>query len=170
MKPVELPLLSELFYPAFKAALPLRILSRPPTGIGWWSDFWFFFPAPISSAQQNGRCADNRRGGAVRRPGLRSFSDLRAARRTAPTGCSSIYTVGAVFNRPHWRMTCAPDKTVGLYRRAIDNRPYGKTPFPAPTLSLIHYQLSITPPRMPPAGNFLAPPRKSPKKRLKGRR
>ena len=51
MKPIELPLLSELFYPAFKAALPLRILSRPLSGLGWWSDFWFFFPAPISSAQ-----------------------------------------------------------------------------------------------------------------------
>jgi len=75
-------------------------------------------------------CAGNRMGGAARRPWLPSFSDPRAARRTAPTGCSSIYTVGAVFNRPHWWMTCAPDKNGTPYWRAIENRPYCKTPLP----------------------------------------
>ena len=88
----------------------------------------------------NKRC---RRGGAVRRPWVPSFSDPRAARRTAPTGCSSIYTVGAVFNRPHWRMTCAPDKNGTPYRRAIKNRPYGKhlSRYRHDPLSIINYPL-----------------------------
>ena len=74
----------------------------------------------------------------MRRPWLPSFSNVRAARRTAPTGCSSIYTVGAVFNRPPWWMTSAPDKTVGLYQRAIENRPYRKTPLLG--TNIIHYR------------------------------
>jgi len=56
---------------------------------------------------------------------------------------SSNHTVGAVINRPHWRMTCAPDKNGTLYRRAMDNRPCCKTTLPAPALSIINYQLSI---------------------------
>jgi len=40
-------------------------------------------------------------------------------------------------------MTCAPDKTVGLYRRAMDHRPYRKTPLPGAII--IRHQLSITP-------------------------
>jgi len=57
---------------------------------------------------------------------------------------SSNHTVGAVINRPHWWMTFAPDKTVGLYQRAMDNRPYRKTPLPGANiilypLSFIHY-------------------------------
>jgi len=128
--------------PRLQAALPLRILSRPPTGIGWWSEFLGFLPSAdfFCSAKRT-----NRRGGAVRRPWLPSFSDLRAARRTAPTGCSSIYTVGAVINRPHWRMTCASDKNGMLYRRAMDNCPYSETLLPGANiipypLSFIHYR------------------------------
>jgi len=87
--------------PRLQAALPLRILSRPPSGLGWWSDFLGFLPSAdfFCSAKRT-----NRRGGAVRRPGLPSFSDLRAARRTAPTGAFvNLHRRGGAARRPGLR-------------------------------------------------------------------
>ena len=144
MKPVELPLLSELFYPAFKAALPLRILSRPPTGIGWWSDFWVFCPASISFAQKTDAARITVGAVLYAALGCVSFPTQGPPAGRPLRVHSSNHTVGAVINRPHWWMTCAPDKNGTLYLRAIDHRPYRKTPLlgtniiPYP-LSIIHY-------------------------------
>jgi len=67
-------------------------------------------------------------------------------------GHSSNHTVGAVINRPHWWMTFAPDKTAGLYRRAIDNLSYNKTP--RLCAHIIHYPLSTIHSREPPWVGF----------------